>query len=159
MGKECPKVTRRQWSYFHSFMVGQKLISKNVFRVITSITVNSTKWPNYGTYKPEAWKLLLFVCQVYFFRKMSVNILPSLNIIKWLLNIKQPKHFFVWIKIPKSPTFPSLSPGGHFLCRRMWRVLYHLLRACKHVLYGFWAPTYLVPPYRKWVQGEGTETQ
>lgn len=43
-----------------------------------------------------------------------------------VMNIKQPKHFFVWVKIPKSSTFPSLSPGGHFLCRRMWRVLYHL---------------------------------
>lgn len=62
-------------------MVGQKLISKNVCIVLSSITVNSPKRPNYGPYKPEARKLPLFVWWGYFFPKLSVSILPSLNMI------------------------------------------------------------------------------
>lgn len=72
-----------------------------------------------------------------------------------ILNIQQPKNVFIWVKIPKRSTLPSLSPAGHFLHCRMWHVPCHLFRASKHVIYGVWAPTYLAPPYRKCVVCKG----
>lgn len=108
IGKECPKVIWRQWSYFHSFMVGQKLISKNISIVITSITVNSTKWPNYGTYKPEAWKLLLFVCQGYFFAKCLSTFCLLWT---WLSNGSEHKTTSTFLYMSQNPNelnFPIL---------------------------------------------------
>lgn len=60
---------------------------------------------------------------------------------------------------PKELNFPILITRGTFPLPQDVTCSLSSVKACKHVLYGFWAPTYLVPPYRKWVQGEGTETQ
>lgn len=110
---------------------------------------------NYQTAKSRClqtrgMKLPVFVWQGYLFPKLSINILSSLTmIIRCILNLKPPKNCLLWVKSPERSTLPSQSADEHYC--RMWHVLHHLFRACEHILYGVWAPLYLVPPYRKHV--------